>query len=53
MPFSESIPVGGNGDIINATTTSHGPSLENDRAIDREYRSIWRLPGWTKWKPRQ
>jgi penicillin amidase len=26
MPFSESIPVGGNGDIINATTESHGPS---------------------------
>ncbi|MFI5187353.1 MAG: penicillin acylase family protein [Chitinophagales bacterium] len=26
MPFSEPIAVGGNGDIINATTTSHGPS---------------------------
>ena len=26
MPFSEPIPVGGNGDIINATTASHGPS---------------------------
>ena len=26
MPFSEPIPVGGNGDIINATTTIHGPS---------------------------
>src|SRR5204863_8612890 len=26
MPFSEPIPVGGNGDIINATNTSHGPS---------------------------
>ena len=26
MPFSEPIPVGGNGDIINATTESHGPS---------------------------
>ena len=26
MPFSEAIPVGGNGDIINATTTTHGPS---------------------------
>jgi penicillin amidase len=26
MPFSKSIPVGGNGDIINATTVSHGPS---------------------------
>ena len=26
MPFSEAIPVGGNGDIINATTKSHGPS---------------------------
>jgi len=26
MPFSEPIPVGGWGDIINATTTTHGPS---------------------------
>ncbi|HEY2721063.1 MAG TPA: penicillin acylase family protein [Chitinophagaceae bacterium] len=26
MPFSESIPVGGNGDIINATNDKHGPS---------------------------
>ncbi|HMG68827.1 MAG TPA: penicillin acylase family protein, partial [Chitinophagaceae bacterium] len=26
MPFSESIPVGGYGDIINATTSTHGPS---------------------------
>ena len=26
MPFSEPIPVGGNGDIINATAVSHGPS---------------------------
>ncbi|MER3497595.1 MAG: penicillin acylase family protein [Chitinophagaceae bacterium] len=26
MPFSRAIPVGGNGDIINATTTTHGPS---------------------------
>ncbi len=26
LPFSQSIPVGGNGDIINATTISHGPS---------------------------
>jgi len=26
VPFSEPIPVGGNGDIINATTVSHGPS---------------------------
>ena len=26
MPFSRAIPVGGNGDIINATTVSHGPS---------------------------
>ncbi len=26
MPFSKAIPVGGNGDIINATTTTHGPS---------------------------
>jgi penicillin amidase len=26
MPFSKPIPVGGNGDIINATTVTHGPS---------------------------
>jgi len=26
VPFSEPIPAGGNGDIINATTVSHGPS---------------------------
>jgi penicillin amidase len=26
MPFSKPIPVGGNGDIINATTVIHGPS---------------------------
>jgi penicillin amidase len=26
MPFSRPIPVGGNGDIINATTVIHGPS---------------------------
>ncbi len=26
LPFSKSIPVGGNGNIINATTTDHGPS---------------------------
>ena len=26
MPFSKPIPVGGNGDIINATTDTHGPS---------------------------
>jgi penicillin amidase len=26
VPFSEPIPVGGNGDIINATTVNHGPS---------------------------
>src|SRR6266487_1899591 len=26
VPFSKPIPVGGNGDIINATTVTHGPS---------------------------
>jgi penicillin amidase len=26
LPFSRPIPAGGNGDIINATTVSHGPS---------------------------
>ena len=26
LPFSRAIPVGGSGDIINATTVSHGPS---------------------------
>jgi penicillin amidase len=26
LPFAKAIPVGGNGDIINATTISHGPS---------------------------
>jgi penicillin amidase len=26
MPFSKQVAVGGNGDIINATTTTHGPS---------------------------
>mgnify|MGYP000185609387 CR=1 FL=1 len=26
MPFSKAIPVGGNSDVINATTTTHGPS---------------------------
>ena len=26
VPFSEAIPAGGNGDIINATTVTHGPS---------------------------
>src|SRR5258706_285472 len=26
IPFSKPIPVGGNGDIINATTVTHGPS---------------------------